>query len=60
VHQDHPHPEVLDLGHHLGEILLGAGDDRFTDRAVPGQRDQITMHLADDAFAPARAHAGQS
>jgi hypothetical protein len=59
VHQDDPHPEVLHLGHDLGEILLGASDDRFADRPVPGQRDQVPMHLADHALAPARAHPGQ-
>ena len=56
VDDGHPHPEILHLGDDLGEVLLGADDDRVADRMVPGQRGQVALHLGFHALAPSRAH----
>jgi hypothetical protein len=59
VHEEDPHPEVLNLGDDAGQVFLGAGDDRIADRIVPGERGQVPVHLGLDAVMPARAHPGE-
>jgi len=59
VHDEDPQPEILYLGHDLGQVLLRADDDRVADRVIPGQRGQVTVHLGFHALAPARPHPAQ-
>ena len=56
MQQDDPDAQVLHFGNDLPEVLLGADDDGIADRAVPGQRDQVTVDLGLDTFAVARPH----
>ena len=60
VHQRDPHAEILDIGDDLGQVLLGADDERVADRVVARQRGQVAVDLGLHALAPAGADLGHA
>ena len=53
VQDDDAQAKVLDLGDDFGEVLVGAGDERVSDRAALRERDDVPAQLALDALAAA-------
>ena len=60
VHEDHPEAEILHVGDHLREVVLRADHQRVADRPVPGERGQVTVDFAFDAFPAAWLHPAES
>jgi hypothetical protein len=53
--QNHyPQAKILHLSHDLGQVLVGARDERIADRAVLGQGYQVPPELGLYPLSPAR------